>query len=364
MAGGGNLGWVPPLTNNAEYWHASYGASGNFDQTGTTINHFDTPTNYMWGVSIQRQLSPNWALTAEYLGVRGIHLITNVWNWSLNNVPLNYYQLGTHLSDQVPNPFYGQSQTFSAQPTVSLSQLLGLSPQYAGNTSTTPGQASWGRSFANYANFQVQSRNYHGLELLAAYSIRKTLTNTSSTDIHVFGATAGALQNPHNLMEGYGVAPYELPQTLKLNYSYDIPFGRGRMWGTAPQGVGQQVLDAVAGGWSLAGITTWSPHGTPVQVPGVDGGNQAPGAALRWSFVNKSYRRSGASNDNALVVNGAFVNAAGEGVLNATSFQRTAGLLVRQLPGVLRRPAQSRYLHHRRQHPQEVLPERQQGALS
>lgn len=324
LPGGGNLGWVPPLANNKDYWYASYGASGNFDQQGTTINHFDTPMNYMWGLSVQRQLSSNWAVTAEYMGIRGIHLITNVWNWSLNNVPLNYYQLGTHLSDQVPNPFYGQSQTFSAQPTVSLSQLLGLSPQYAGNTSTTPGQATWGRSFANYANFQVQSRNYHGLELLAAYSIRKTLTNTSSTDIHVFGATAGSLQNPHNLMEGYGVAPYELPQTLKLNYSYDIPFGRGRTWGTSPQGVGQQILDGVAGGWSLAGITTWSPHGTPVQVPGVDGGNQAPGAALRWSFANKSYRRHGASYENALVVNGAFVNAVGQGVLNAASFQRTS----------------------------------------
>jgi|HubBroStandDraft_6_1064221.scaffolds.fasta_scaffold08178_3 hypothetical protein len=323
LPSGGNLGWVPPLTNNKEYWYASYGAAGNFDQTGTTINHFDTPTNYMWGVSIQRQLGANWALTAEYAGVRGIHLITNVWNWSLNNVPLNYYQLGTHLSDQVPNPFYGQSQTFSAQPTVSLSQLLGMSPQYAGNTSTTPGQATWGRSFANYANFQVQSRSYHGLELLAAYSIRKTLTNTSSTDIHIFGATAGALQNPHNLMEGYGVAAYELPATLKLNYSYDLPFGRGRTWGTAPHGVGERVLDTVAGGWSLAGISTWSPHGTPVQVPGVDGGNQAPGAALRWSFANKSYKRSGASYDNALVVNGAYVNASGQGVLNATAFERT-----------------------------------------
>ena len=273
LPSGGNLGWVPPLANNKDYWYASYGASGNFDQTGTTINHFDTPTNYMWGVSVQRQLGANWALTAEYLGVRGIHLITNVWNWSLNNVPLNYYQLGTHLSDQVPNPFYGQSQTFSAQPRF-LEKVAGMSPQYAGNTSTTPGQATWGRSFANYANFQIQSRSYHGLELLAAYSIRKTLTNTSSTDIHIFGATAGALQNPHNLMEGYGVAAYELPATLKLNYSYDLPFGRGRTWGTAPQGWGNTCSTQL---WRMVpgGHFDLSPHGTPVQVP-VAGGNQAP----------------------------------------------------------------------------------------
>lgn len=323
LAAGGNLGWVPPITTNKAYWYASYGASGNFDQTGTTIGHFDTPTDYMWGASVQRQLSRNWALTGEYLGVKGVHLITNVWNWSLNNVPISDYQLGTHLSDQVPNPFFGQSSNFSAEPTVSLSQLLGLSPQYAGNTSTTPGQATWGKSFSHFANFQIQSRNYHGLELLAAWSIRKTLTNTSSTDIHVFGATAGALQNPHNLMEGYGVSPSEYPETLKLNYSYDLPIGRGREWLAAPQGFGEHVLDAVAGGWSVAGISTWSPHGTPVQVPTVDGGNQVPGAALRWSFLNKDFKRSSANYSRALVVNGAFVNSTGQGVLNASSFQRT-----------------------------------------
>jgi hypothetical protein len=320
---GGNLGWVPPLTNNQDYWYASYGAAGNFDQTGTTINHYDTPTDYMWGLSLQRQLNNNWAVTADYLGVKGVHLLTNVWGWSLNNIPLQYYSLGDHLNDQVPNPFFGQSLNFSAQPTVSLSQLLGLSPQYAGTNSTTPGQASWGKSFSNFVNLQIQGRNYHGLELLAAYSIRKTLTNTSSTDIHVFGSTAGALQNPHNLMEGYGVAPYEMPQTMKLNYSYDLPYGRGRMWGSAPQGAGQHVLDAVAGGWSLAGITTWSVHGTPVQVPHVDGGNQAPGAAIRWSFGNQSFRKSGAGYNEALVVNGGFVNQSGAGVLNPSSLTRT-----------------------------------------
>jgi hypothetical protein len=343
LPGGGNLGWVPPLTNNKDYWYASYGASGNFDQQGTTIGHFDTPTDYMWGIGVQRQLSPNWAFTAEYLGVKGVHLLTNVWNWSLNNVPLSYYQLGTHLSDQVPNPFYGQSANFSAEPTVSLSQLLGLSPQYAGNTSTTPGQATWGKSFSHFANFQVQSRSYHGLELLAAWSIRKTLTDTGSTDIHDFEAAAGKLQNPHNLMEGYGVSPAEMPATLKLNYSYDLPFGRGRTWMSAPKGVGQHVVDAVAGGWSVAGITTWSPHGTPVQVPTVDGGNQVPGAALRWSFANKNFRRSGSSNSNALVVNGAFVNSSGQGVLNASAFQRTPDFSLANSPvffANLRNPGQ------------------------
>lgn len=332
LASGGNLGWVPPVTNNKEYWWASYGAAGNFDQTGTTMEHFDTPTNYMWGVSVQRQLTSNWAVTAEYQGIKGVHLLTNVWNWSLNNVPLEYYALGTHLYDQVPNPFYGQSLNFQAEPTVQLSQLLGLSPQYAGNTSTTPGQATWGKSFSHFANFQIQSRSYHGLELLAAYTIRKTLTNTASSDIHVWGATASSLENPHNLMEGYGVAPYEMPQTLKLNYSYDLPVGRGRMYMGSPQGVGGHIVDAVAGGWSIAGISTWSPHGTPVAVPTVDGGNTVPGASLRWSFANHNFRKSGVSYKDALVVNGEWVNQSGSGVLNADAFVRTPDFSISNSP--------------------------------
>ncbi|MFC5863669.1 carboxypeptidase-like regulatory domain-containing protein [Acidicapsa dinghuensis] len=330
--GGTHLGFVTPLTNNQEYWYASYGAAGNFDQAGTTIGHYDTPTDYMWGVSVQRQLGNDWAITAEYQGIKGVHLLTNVFNWSLNNTPVNFYQLGTHLNDQVPNPFYGQSQTFSSEPTVSLSQLLALSPQYAGTTSTTPGQVTWGRSFSNFANIQIQTRNYRGLALLASYAIRKTLSNTASTDIHVYGATAGLLQNPHNLMEGYGVALYEMPQTLKLNYNYDLPFGRGRQFMNHPDGVAGYLVDAVAGGWAVAGISTWDPKGTPVTVPTVDGGTTAPGAALRWSLANHSYRRSGASLSDALVVNGQFVNGNAAGVLNASAFTRTADYSLSNAP--------------------------------
>lgn len=332
QAGGTHLGFVTPATNNQEYWYASYGAAGNFDQAGTTIGHFDTPTDYMWGASVQRQLGKDWAITAEYQGIKGVHLLTNVFNWSLNNTPVNFYQLGTHLNDQVPNPFYGQSQTFASEPTVSLSQLLALSPQYAGTTSTTPGQATWGKSFSNFANFQIQTRNYHGLALLASYAIRKTLSNTASTDIHVYGATAGLLQNPHNLMEGYGVALYEMPQTMKLNYNYDLPFGRGREFMNHPDSVAGYFLDAVAGGWAVAGITTWDPKGTPVTLPAVDGGTTAPGAALRWSLANHSYRRSGASLSDALVVNGQFVNGNAMGVLNASAFARTADYSLSNAP--------------------------------
>jgi hypothetical protein len=322
--GGGNLGWTPPVSNNTQFWNETYGSySANANGQGTTIGHYDTPTDYMWGLNIQRQIGKDWVLTGEYDGIRGIHQLMHVnGEWSLNNVPLNYYQLKAHLNDQVPNPFVNQSQSFTGETTVALSQLLGLSPQYGGTNSTTPGQVTWGRSLANFANFQIQSRNFNGLELLASYAIRKTLTNAASTDINNNGLSYGVLQNPHNLMEGYSVSPSEMPQTMKLNYSYDLPFGHGRQFLNQINGVSGRITDALVGGWAVAGITTWNVKGTPVQVPTVDGGQQVPGAALRWSFLNKNFRKSGVSYKDALVINGAFASTA-TGVLNASSFERT-----------------------------------------
>jgi hypothetical protein len=245
-----------------------------------------------------------------------------VWNWSANNIPLQYYQLGSNLSTQVPNPFYGQSQTFASQPTVSLSQLLGLSPQYS---QVSPGQVTWGRSFSNFLNMQVQGRNYHGLTLLASYSIRKTLTNTAGKDIQHNGpAGRGLLQNPHNLMEGYGVALYEMPQTLLLNYSYELPFGRKRSYLNSGDSFGYKVLNAVVGGWAVAGISTYNPKGTPVLVPDVSTGTTVPGAALRYSLGSGvNARKSNVNYSQALAFNGSFVNSNAQGVLNPAAFVAT-----------------------------------------
>jgi hypothetical protein len=284
QTGGTNLGYYPAISTNPDYGFQTFGQAANPDQGGaSTINHFQTPEDYTWDVSVQRQLGKSWVATADYTGIRGIHLLMPVWGWSPNNVPLEDYSLGKHLYDQVANPFYQQSQTFNSEPTVQLSQLLGLAPQYS---NISPGQATWGRSLANFLNLQIQSRGYHGLTLLASYSIRRTLTNTWGKDIQHGGpAGSGFLQNPHNLMEAYGVAGYEMPQTVLLNYSYELPFGRGRQLMSNGASVGYKVLNEIVGGWNLAGVTIWNPKGTPVVVPQVPGGQTAPGAALRESLA-------------------------------------------------------------------------------
>ena len=150
---GAHLGYYPPITTNQDYGFQTFGQSANPNQGGaSTINHFQSPTDYTWDVSVQRQLGRSWVATVDYTGVRGMHLLMPLWGWSQNNIPLDYYgweqptlrNNGDNIFSavSVPNPFFGQSQTFASETDVPLGQLMGLSPQY---TNVTPGQATWGR---------------------------------------------------------------------------------------------------------------------------------------------------------------------------------------------------------------------------
>ena len=135
-------------------------------------------------------------------------------------------------------------------------------------------------------------------------------------------------------MEAYGVAGYEMPRSLLLNYSYELPFGRGRQFLGHGDGFGYRVLDEVIGGWNIAGVTTWNPKGTPLLVPDVGGGLTAPGAALRYSLapgakVVQSTNYSGALVDPNL---GTFFNSSPVTVLNPSAFVKTPDFTLSNAP--------------------------------
>ena len=158
------------------------------------------------------------------------------------------------------------------------------------------------------------------------------MTNTAGKDIQHGGpAGRGLLQNPHNLNEAYGPATYEFPHTVLLNYSYELPFGRGRQFMNSNSSFSQKFLDKVVGGWNVAGVTTWSPKGTPVLTPQISthpngsSGQTVPDAALRYSLNPGVSIVQSTNYSSALVnANGQFFNATGHGsVLNAKAFGDT-----------------------------------------
>jgi hypothetical protein len=171
------------------------------------------------------------------------------------------------------------------------------------------------------------------LTFLGSFAIRKTLTNTGGKDIQHAGTTnQNLLQNPHNLMEGYGLATYEKPETLKFNLSYDLPVGKGRQFLGAPNGIAGHVLDAAVGGWAVAGITVWDPKGVPVLFPDVSGGVTVPGAAIRWSLASQAYVKQHKNYSKDVYVNGAFQNGVGDNIFVPSAFSRTADYSLSNAP--------------------------------
>jgi len=318
---GSHLGYVPALKNNAQFWYATFGGVSNpiYGYTAPKADYQD-PKDYVWGVGIQRKFGNSWVASAEYQGIHGVNLMTPDQQYRYTNIDPKYYGLGSQLYASVPNPFFGQSEADAGAPEIPLYRLLAQMPQYS---NAAPGMLTAGHSMSNFLNLQMQSRNFHGLMLLASYNIRKTLVNNVGKDTRQNGAYFGALQTPNDLEELYGVATYEIPQMWLFNYYYELPVGRGKRFLGTSQGWAGRLLNATVGGWGLAGVSNYWPKGTPVAGPAVDGSASAPGASVRWSVSSPNYLNHNVNYGQGLVVSGAFVNPHPSVVFNKAAFVRT-----------------------------------------
>ncbi|MGH9584906.1 MAG: TonB-dependent receptor, partial [Bryobacteraceae bacterium] len=52
---------------------------------------------------------------------------------------------------------------------------------------------------------------------------------------------------------GYGYNPNMPRQQITVSQNFDIPFGRGRHWGSNAN----RIVDLALGGWNISGITSW-----------------------------------------------------------------------------------------------------------
>ena len=117
------------------------------------------------------------------------------------------------------------------------------------------------RVSSNYHALQVrlEKRYSHGLTFLASYTWGKALTgapdhlSTSGAGAGVDVGTFREPQNPNNLAAERGLAEFDVKHRGVVSYIWEIPFGHGRRFGSDASG----VLNAVLGGWNLAGIHTF-----------------------------------------------------------------------------------------------------------
>ncbi len=176
--------------------------------TGTPA--FKVPNYADYNLTIERQLLPSTVLSAAYVGSKARHLI--------GEFDMNQPTVGSRIA---------------ADPNTDVNALR----PYAGYSYFDTKGTIFTSNY-NALQISLQHRSSRGLTVGAAYTWAKALT-TNSND------RGTASTDTYNLRLDYGPSTFNQPQTLVVNYVYDLPFFKGQ------SGLEGKFL----GGWELSGIT-------------------------------------------------------------------------------------------------------------
>jgi hypothetical protein len=132
-----------------------------------------------------------------------------------------------------------------------------------------------GDSYYHALLFNVERKLEQGLRFKASYAFSKALATTDLGNFAFQGGT-GVKGNPFTLGKtNKGRTEFDARHRLALSYIVELPFGRGKHWGSNWAG----IVDVLLGGWQINGLTTIS-TGTPVDSSlGVDNAGTGGGGA-------------------------------------------------------------------------------------
>jgi hypothetical protein len=168
-----------------------------------------------WNFGIEQKLSTSAALSVTYVGTKGSHLFRR---YNLNTPPPG----NTPYNSRLPYKYFnGQGQ------------------QYATNIGYG---AADGSSIYHALQVQLKTNMSRGLRGWISYTWSKEID-----DMNLWWP----LDDRFNRGEGTSQAP-DIPQNLIASLTYQLPFGRGQQWLSAPS----RPAELLFGGWQLSTITT------------------------------------------------------------------------------------------------------------
>jgi hypothetical protein len=252
-------------------------ARWGYSNSSTIDEGFRNAEIYQWNFGVQRELAGGILIDINYSASRSNHL---AWGWGGAVRSQNFVSKADRekwgkqgLSELVPNPFqpffvgpdavYDAPDSIYSDSEIPRRNLLRPYPQFNG---TFAGMA---RPIANarYNALQIrfEKRYSYGLNFTGNYTFSKMKDDTS------FGSNAwllnddeagiGNLQDPTNHAPEYGVGFSDTPHRFVVALSYELPFGRGKHFGTNMA----RALDYVVGGWKANSFVTFQ-SGNPVGV--------------------------------------------------------------------------------------------------
>jgi len=270
------LGIIPPFGHN----QALIDVQGNGNEAPLANN--PAPYVQQWNFDIQRQFPGNMLLDVAYAGSKGTHLPMHDQN--LNQMPDQFLPTGAvgnaaalnqiaFLTKLVPNPFAGncagctgplQSGSMGTQNTVKQGQLLLPFPQFDGIAMAEPDNRD---SIYHSMQMKFQKRFTAGAQILATYTVSKLIDNTNS-EINWLEASPVSWNdsNANNLRSLRSLDAFDVPQRLVIASVLDMPFGRGKKYGSNLTGVANKLVS----GWGIDTIVTFQ-RGFPIIIGGCPG---------------------------------------------------------------------------------------------
>ncbi len=234
---------------------ADLGLSANLGQ-GITIFPRDKKNgqSMRWQIGVQREMPGQWVFEASYLGDKGYDLTSDTFD--LNAIPAKYLSTSPvkdqatidFLSANIPNPFQNLIPgTGLNGSTITRGQLLKPFPQF---TSITTRRYD-GSTIYHSAQFRAEKRFSRGYTLLAAYTWSRFFEETS-------------LLNSTDQEFERRLADADITHRIVVSGIWELPFGRGRRWGSN----WHSVINGVVGGWQLGG-TAQAQTGRPLTLGNV-----------------------------------------------------------------------------------------------
>jgi hypothetical protein len=251
------------------YWDPHYGSK--------------TPEYENWTFGVERQLTRDMSISVSYVGSEGHFLSVSKANGSRNNaLPLGYAALaGYNVTGSAAvacsgagctTPLLTQTAgTSSSNPTSNIALATGVGftppnpftgvpyyyknavnsyfqnfPQYSGVSDTTSfvGNENW-----NALEISIRQRPAYGLNWMLNYTYSKSIDDL------------GTFRTEYNDRLDRSISNGDLPQSLTATVVYQLPFGKGHMWGDNP------VYRWVASDWTLSNVTSYH-TGAPIIITG------------------------------------------------------------------------------------------------
>ncbi len=275
----GSLGTPSPLPNTPPLggsWNNAFTTgiqqpSRNTDYVGQNVRGDlrDRPRPYLgnWTFNIQREVTPSLLVEIGYVGSKVTHLY---WNRQRNQDNPLILNLGSQLTQQVANPFFGKITTGPVStPTVALNQLLRPYPQYG---DVLIFRDPYGNMEYESMTMKVQKQMSHGFTATMAYTLSKTIADTAQSNTWVVGPSNALYNAKYNR----SVEANDVPQRLVLSYIYDLPFGKGKQY------LSHGPAGWVLGGWEASGISVFQ-SGRPILI-------QAPDQTHLLNFISTNGR--------------------------------------------------------------------------